>query len=108
MSGCKDYSLKGHCEADEQLAFSELRSNQSCARQWNRSKETLFPEAGLRRLRDRRKRRDIIGEHVGIQQHVRRCPPAELSLRKEVQNDFVGEERRDEQVSSCRFSENCF
>src|ERR1700704_658601 len=64
VSRCKDDCLQNHCAADECLAFPESLAYECCRCQRRGAKQALFPESSLCRLRDRRKRWQIVREHV--------------------------------------------
>src|SRR5215475_976513 len=102
----KHEGLKDHRACKERPPLSKPVTDQCRNRQGRRSEQALFPEPGLRRLCYGRKGRNIVREYVGIYQRVRRRPPAEFSLREEIKDDFIREERRHQQKSGKRLAED--
>ena len=76
----------------------------SCER--HRAKQTFLPETRLERRGDRRQPREIAGQHVRLNQRIRRGPPAEHAGREEIEGDLVREEHPHEQVPGYRPSED--
>src|ERR1043165_713503 len=108
MAGREYECLKNHRPADKYAALSELVPDQCSARQRYRSKQGFLPKTGLRFLRNCRQRGEVVGEHVRIQKCVRRRPPSQFLLREKVENDFISEEWRHQQVSCQGLSKNGF
>src|SRR5215471_19903916 len=102
----KDEGLKDHRPCKECPPLSKPVADQGRNRQGRCPEQALFPEPSLGRLCYGRKGRNVIREYVGIYQRVRWRPPAEFSLREEIKNDFIREERRHQQKSGKRLAED--